>query len=84
MLVIVFPIQMYIKCLVVLMSRPQTFVMILNKLFSDCFLISHIDMDERITGEQDRPSVIIECPPPPPPQGHSNSQKYKKYILAHI
>ena len=30
----------------------------------------YIDMDERIAGKQDRPSLIIEDPsgPPPPPQ----------------
>ena len=26
----------------------------------------YIDMGERIAGKQDRPSLIIECPPPPP------------------
>ena len=31
----------------------------------------YIDMDERIAGEQDRQSQIIECP-----KGPSNSQKY--------
>ena len=31
----------------------------------------YIDMDERIAGEQDRQSQIIECP-----QGPSNSQIY--------
>ena len=34
----------------------------LKNLLSDCFLISHIHMGERIAGEQDRPSLVIEDP----------------------
>ena len=37
-------------------------------------------MGEMIAGEQDRLSLIIECPPPPPPPGAPK----KIYILAQI
>ena len=41
----------------------------------------YIDMDERIAGEQNMPSLIIEGPP----QGPLNSPKYFFfYILAHV
>ena len=41
----------------------------------------YIDMGERIAGEQDMPSVIIEGPPPPP---KANQLAKNIQILAHI
>ena len=37
----------------------------------------YIDMGEIIAGEQDRLSLIIECPPPPPPR----APQIAKYLL---